>query len=353
MKLKIVLPSLTAALCISAFLLWSGGRFATPAAALSPRAERSAADGFQLDSGHWVQGIGYVEPHNELRRLVFKVDGVVARCPVSVGSAVKQGETLMVLQNGEQEAEVAVAARELAQARSEQAKIESGIDAYQIAAAESRVTMLREQCTHLNSEYARQQRLFARSAISDQERELARTLLVQKEAELRTAEADLLHLKNYVRPEDRELAAAKVRRAEAQLALMKQRLQDTFLVAPSDGTVLEILKREGEGQRLIDNEPAIVFGDTRRIRIRAEIDERYVRRLRSGQRAVAFGRGLGGESYPGYVAEVRQVMGKRTVFSRAATERKDLDVLQVLLELREGFSAPLGLQVDVAICVDP
>jgi hypothetical protein len=46
---------------------------------------------------------------------------------------------------------------------------------------------------------------------------------------------------------------------------------------------------------------------------------------------------------------VEQVMGDKTVFTRAASERKDLKVLQVVIELGPGFSAPVGLQVDVRV----
>jgi HlyD family secretion protein len=44
-------------------------------------------------------------------------------------------------------------------------------------------------------------------------------------------------------------------------------------------------------------------------------------------------------------------MGKKTVFSRVATERKDLEVIQVLVDLDEPLAAPVGLQVDVQVRV--
>ena len=88
-----------------------------------------------------------------------------------------------------------------------------------------------------------------------------------------------------------------------------------------------------------DDEPAVIFGDLSRLRIRAEIDERYARDVKKGQRAVVFGRGLGQESLEGRVTEVRSIMGKRAMFSRAAAERKDLDVVQVLIELEDGSCA--------------
>jgi multidrug resistance efflux pump len=299
----------------------------------------------------WVQGTGYVQPASELRRLVFKIDGVIGQCRAEVGSRVRAGDVLMVLDNREQEAAVALAESDLAVARAERAKVLSGSHPDEIAAAESRLAMLKEQVRHLGKELERSRRIFAGSAASEQDHEQARTNLAQKQFALGEADAALGRLRRLVRPEDRELAEAHVRQAEARLRLAEQRLRDTFLRAPCDGTVLEIFKRPGDGQRLIDPEPVLLFADLDHLRVRAEIDERYARRVRVGQEAVLFGRGLVEESFPGRIAAIKRVMGKKTVFSRAAAERRDLEVLEVLIDAGAGFTAPAGLPLDVKIRV--
>jgi putative ABC transport system permease protein len=180
-----------------------------------------------------------------------------------------------------------------------------------------------------------------------------RSTLLQRQSALRVAEAELLHLRDYVRPEDRDLAETKVRLAEAKLAVARQQLADTSLAAPCAGTVLEILRREGEGVRLTDTDPVLLLGDLSKLRVRAEIDERFARLIRAGQEAVLFGRGLGDATLETRVAAVKAIMGKKTVFSRAATERKDLDVLQVFVNLPESFTAPVGLQLDIKVHAAP
>jgi HlyD family secretion protein len=100
---------------------------------------------------------------------------------------------------------------------------------------------------------------------------------------------------------------------------------------------------------MTDPEPALVFGDLTRLRVRAEIDEHYVAGVRSGQTALIYGRGLGRRSYHGRVAALKTIMGRKTMFSRAAAERKDVDVLQVFIETDEPLDAPIGLEVDLVI----
>src|SRR5436309_2454711 len=56
----------------------------------------------------WVQGVGYVEPVSEVRRLSFKGNGVIGRCLVEVGQDVRRGDVLIWLSNGEEQAAVTV-----------------------------------------------------------------------------------------------------------------------------------------------------------------------------------------------------------------------------------------------------
>jgi multidrug resistance efflux pump len=344
MKTKVWLTALSGVAGLAAalsYLPWAVSTSAT--------GERPTADG---PAARWVHGVGRVEPESEVRRLTFRTYGIIDRCRVDAGESVKKGDVLMTLISDEAACEVAVAERELQLAEAEREKVLAGINPFRITAAESEVDVLKEQLRHLKQEDERTARMIGKAAVSESEREQARTALAQQGAALRRAEATSQYLTNFVTAEDRQLVATKVRLASARLELKRQRYRDTILVAPEDGTVLEVLKREGEGVFQIDGEPVVIFGNLARLRIRAEIDERYARDVRVGQRCVVFGRGLGKGSFPGKVVAVRDVMGKRTMFSKAATERKDLDVVQVLMEMEEGFRAPVWLQVDVKIDIN-
>jgi HlyD family secretion protein len=166
---------------------------------------------------------------------------------------------------------------------------------------------------------------------------------------LEEAKADLNRLETFVRPEDRTVAAARVQLAAANLAAAKARFAETLLRAPINGTVLEILKREGEAVRVYDPTPVLVFGDCSKLKVRAEFDERFVNDIAIGQKARLFGRGLGDRSVTGTVTLVKTIMGKKTVFSRESAERKDLEVLQVFIDTDELLDVPIGLKIDVQL----
>jgi HlyD family secretion protein len=342
--MKRLLPGILFAAAISG-PLWMYSQGATrsgksrPADATTPTPPRSP------DS---IQGIGFVEPVSEVRRLVFKANGVIARCRVDLGRAYKKGELLIELDNREQLAAMTVAEAEWKMAQAERDKVLSGVSAHQIEAALRKVELVREQVRHSQKEHSRFHAL-SEDAVSRLDYDRSLTKVNQKQTELRQAEADLRHLHHYVRDEDRRLADAKVCAARAKLDLAKQLYQDTLLLAPFDGTVLEVLKREGEAARQFDPEPVVLFGDASRLRVRAEIDERFAAGLKIGQKAVVSGRGVGGREHLGRVVLVKAIMGKKTVFSRSATERKDLDVIQLMVEMDQPFAAPIGLEVDVRV----
>jgi multidrug resistance efflux pump len=294
-----------------------------------------------------LEGIGYVEPASEVRQLSPRTGGVIKACYVKVGDVVPKGDPILTLHDEKETAAVSLARKQLEVARAEEAQVKSGIHPSRILAAEQTVAGCQAAYNYATREVDRTRNLNRAASQSDMESADARRL--QMKASLLQAESELLHLKNYVRDVDESLMKAKVRQAEANLEVAEQQLRDLRVLAPFEGTVLKVLKRPGEGVRMIELEPVVIFGDLSRLRIRAEIDERFVGELGVGQRAEVYGRNLLGNTYPGRVVEVEKIMGDKTVFTRASSERKALNVLQVVIEMDSGFSAPVGLQVDVRI----
>jgi multidrug resistance efflux pump len=334
-------------------LFLAAGGSAVSLAALDWRSGSSspAPSGTGPEAGErgFIEGIGYVEPASQVRRLVPKTGGVIKACSRKAGDVVRKGEVIVTLHDEKEAAAVALARRQLEVARAEEAQVQSGINPFRIRAAEKAVARWQEEWEHATKEAARNQRLVHSGAVSQAETETTDSRRLQAQASLQEAEAELLHLKNHVRDVDAALVQAKVRQAEANLAVAEQHLRDLRVLAPCDGTILRILKRPGEGVPYTEPEPVVVFGDLSRLRVRAEVDERFVQELRVGQAAEVYGRNLLGKTYPGTIVVVEPMMGDKTLFTHASWERKSLHVIQAVIEMQAGFSAPVGLQVDVRI----
>ncbi len=319
-----------------------GERLFTPK---QPVPEKSSAMGT-----HPIEGIGYIEPRSEIRRLSFKIGGVLRRCGKKPGDTVHQGEVLAELDDCSAAAAVEIAKRRLTVAKAQLSEVKAGVNPHRIAVAVQTVAKLREQARHYNTEALRHKSLSGTPSVSQTDVAEAKTKAIQAEIALQEQEAELTYLKNMVTPEQLALAEAKVRQTEAEVVDSEQQQANTKLTAPIDGVILKYLKREGEGvSPLMPPEPVVLFGDLSRLRIRAEIDERQVHRLRVGQTAEVYGRNAGHKTYSGKVVEIEKTMGHKTLFSQTASERKDLHVLQILIEMEEQFAAPIGLQVEVRV----
>ena len=338
----IIVPVVFSALGAGAVALLSPGR----------KPDSTPAPGAPESSAAVVHGFGYAEPVSELRRLSLKGDGVIAECSVAVGERVEKGATILHLDNEEEQAAVAVARKELEQAQAALKQVIAGVNPHRIEAAEREVERLTELLRHAERTLKRIQVQAAKQTASQQDLEDAQSQVTQAQAALASHKAELSHLQNFVREEDRLLAEANVELAQTRVTTAEKRLRQTVLVAPCDGTVLELLKREGDCLRMGDPHPAVLFGDVSRLRIRAEIDERYAHRVRTGQTAVVFGPNIGNREYTGRVVLVKPVMGDKTLFARSSRERKDLEIVQVLIEMDPEFRTPVGLRVDVAIRVE-
>lgn len=301
----------------------------------------------------WIQGIGYVEPASEVRRLAFKHPGILGDVQVQIGQQVKAGDTLAMQQNAEEQAAVVAAENRLLAAKANLDKVLAGVNQYEIDAKTNA-----QQVSALDAEYAQRKldriaQLQKNKFASEDERDLAETTAKLKRAERNRLIAETRYLKHFVRDVDKQVAESQVAVAEAQFQAAQQRLAETYLIAPIDGSILEQIVRVGESTFAVGSpEPVVLLGDLSKLRVRAEIDENYALSLQEGQKAFIFGRGLGSQEIPAHVALVKKVMGKKTVFAKTATERKDIDVIQAFIEPEADMLVPIGLEVNVKISID-
>ena len=93
----------------------------------------------------------------------------------------------------------------------------------------------------------------------------------------------------------------------------------------------------------------MLFADTNKLQVRAEVDENYALLLKVGQHVSVHARGAEQKVLQGIITQVNPMMGKKTVFSRTTNERKDVDIRQVLVQLSDNTELPIGLETDVII----
>ncbi len=92
--------------------------------------------------------------------------------------------------------------------------------------------------------------------------------------------------------------------------------------------------------------PLFSLADDSVRRVRAEVDEWDVGKVKLGQRTIVSADGFPGRQFDGRVIELGHVMGRKTVLSGDPTEKADRDILEVIIELDQSAKElPIGLRV--------
>jgi len=299
-------------------------------------------------TGGWVAGPGVVEPLSESIKVGSEITGKLQSVLVDEGDKVKRGEVIAVLVNSDYHAAVLASEATLADRKASLEKIINGARRQERDEALAAVRETEANANNAAAEMERRQRLLEKGVVSREETESYENRY--KVAKARYEEA-LQHYKLIdaeARPEDVEMARAAVRLAQADLEQNQARYDKTFIRSPLDGVILRRHHRAGEIVVSSANNPDPIFtlGDCHVLRVRVDVDEADVARLRLGERAYVTARSFGDQKFWGQVVQIGEQLGKKNVQTDEPTEHVDKKVLETLVQLDNGHKLPVGLRVD-------
>ncbi len=135
--------------------------------------------------------------------------------------------------------------------------------------------------------------------------------------------------------------------AQAEWRVAEAALEKTQIRAPADGVVLRVGVRKGE-LAVPTLEPALlVIGDVSSLRVRAEVNEQDIGRIRTGQSVLVRAAAFHGREFEGKVSSVARVVGPSRINSGDPRKFNDVDVLEVVVDLPDPGPLVVGEQVDV------
>jgi HlyD family secretion protein len=110
-------------------------------------------------------------------------------------------------------------------------------------------------------------------------------------------------------------------------------LDKTRIRAPMAGTVLQLYAKVGEMVTPSPEQPLVVIGDMSVVRVRAEVDEQDVSKIKLGQKAYVRSNGYPGQEFEGKVTELAPSLAAPRMGSRGARRATDVEVLEVMIDL--------------------
>jgi len=301
-----------------------------------------------------IAGPGRVEPSSEDIKIGSELSGRLKSVNVEEGDAVRRDQVLAELENADYRAQVESARANVIAKDAVLRKVINGARHQERDEAWSSVNEAKAVMENSTSELHRRQELFSAGVVSREELDRYSREADVAKAKYDSAVQQHALVDDHAREEDRSLAEADVQLAQAQLAEAEARYQKTFIRSPIDGTVLRKHHRNGESVSNSSTvpDPVLTIGDRKTLRVRVDVDETDVSKVRVGQRAYVTADAFGKQKFWGHVVRVGQQLGPKNVRTDEPTEKVDTKILETLVELDPGSRLPDGLRVDAFIVPD-
>jgi len=293
---------------------------------------------------------GRVEPSGGEVRIGAQVPGRVAEVLVAANDKVAAGDLLVRLEDDDLVPRVHAAAAEVAVRKRERDSAEAiGKPAQDRRSAEDTLANAERQLAQAREDQDRvtKQRRAGSGTDADVDKvrdatEKARERLLQARDGLRKA----LAAEGLPPPTRPEVALTAAR---ADLSLAEAALEKTRIRAATAGTVLQVSAKAGETIAPSPEIALLVMGNLSSLRVRAELEERDLGKVRVGQAAVVRSDAFPGKDFEGKVTFLAQSLGPSRLGQRGPRKPVDVDVLEVLIELAGNPPLLPGMRVDVFV----
>jgi multidrug efflux pump subunit AcrA (membrane-fusion protein) len=273
---------------------------AAPAAAVTPATAQAVA-GPPAPASTVMAG-GRVESSTR-RELSFGMPGVLAAVHVERGSVVKAGDLLMELEADAERADVAQAQAAADAARARLDELKEGARPEELDQARRDAEAAVARAADAKEKSVQAETLVAAGATTKSQALEAQRAAEAEGARARSALSRVAMLERGTRQTSLTAATAELARARAQLAQAQARLGLKRLLAPFDGTVVEVRSHAGEASG-IEVPPPIILADLAHLEVKVDVPEAKATLVRAGQPAAITVEALAATAFKGHVSSV-------------------------------------------------
>jgi HlyD family secretion protein len=292
---------------------------------------------------------GRIEPAGGEIRMSGQVPGRVVDVLVSVNDKVSAGDLLVRLADEDLLAKLNAARAEVAVRKRDRDNESVSGAAKDRRNAEDKLSDTERQLALAREELDRVLRVKRSGGTADVDK--AREAVTRAADEVEDARGNLRKVLASNPPAPTRLEAA-LAAARAELSLAEAALERTRIRAPSNGTVLQLHVKVGETVAPSPESPLVVVGDISSLRVRAELEERDIGKVRVGQGAVVRSDAFPGKDFEGVVSSSAKALGPSKLGPRGPRRPTDIDVLEVIIDLNGHPPLLPGMRVDVFLKAD-
>jgi HlyD family secretion protein len=291
---------------------------------------------------------GRIEGSADAVSVGASITGIVEQVTVRQGDPITAGQVLVRIACKDIQAQLAARISEHEAAEAFHRKLVNGARPEDIDIAQAELRLAEARVAEAQVRMNRSTTLFDRNAVSQATRDVDERDVRVANAQLESARLKLRLLKAGTREEELAEAKARMLAAQNQIDVSKSELAKCEVKSPVTGVVLRKHVSEGELVSLFYPKPLITISELNKYRVRAEVDEQDVPRIKPGQSVEVVVNSADKRRLKGQVASIAPVMGRRQILTSDPADKSDRDVMEVLVDL-EGMpeNLPIGLRVSV------
>lgn len=315
---------------------WLPGLFALVVVAAFTACNKTDTDALLLS--------GTVEARETV--LAFQASGRIEELLTDEGKAVTRGQEVARLIADDYQQAVERARAEVSAAEAVLAALKAGSRKQEIRVAEATLQQARAELRFATEEVQRIRSLIAKQLISQEQLDQAELKRDVAKAAVRRAEQQLALLREGPRLEEIDRAEAELAARRSALKTAEQRLSYVHLVSPVSGVVT--LRQAEAGEVVREGQPIFAVAELSQPWVRAYINETDLVKVRLGQEATVTVDGLPERSFKGTLSFI----SPEAEFTPKTVETRELRVdlvyrVKVQLEDPEGV-LKMGMPADVA-----
>ena len=291
---------------------------------------------------------GRIEGSEEPVAIGASITGIVEDVAVHQGDLVSKGDLLVRMYCKDIKAQLAARTAEYTAAKALYRKLVNGPRPEEIRIAEADLELAKARLAEARVRRTRSTTLLNRDAGNRATADVDERDVGVAEAQLESARLRLQLLKEGTREEDLAVAEAKMIAADRTVNATMAELAKYEVRSPINGIVLRKEVSEGELVSVFYPKPLFMLSEIGKYRVRAEVDEHDIAKIKLGQSAVIVVNALGQKQLPGHVAKIAVVMGRRKILTSDPADKSDRDVMEIIVDLDEKpENLPIGLRVSV------
>jgi HlyD family secretion protein len=289
---------------------------------------------------------GRIEPKSGVIRIGAALVGRIAEVAVKQNDKVEEGELLIRLDDDEARARLQAAETEVASRKRERDAQPLDKDRDALRTAEDNVFTAERALTNAHFELEYELHARREGKANDERIAQARDDLAKAKDRLQDERSSYAKAKakpNVPAPSQLESA---LQAARSNVAVAEALLEKTRILAPVGGTVLQLPAKIGEMVAPSPDQTLAVLGDMSVVRLKAELDEIDVSKVKVGGKVVVKSNAYPDKEFSGTVAELAPSLMSPQFALRGARRPMDVEVLPVTIDLEGNPPLLPGMRAD-------